>query len=173
MGRAIGSYTGIDNLEVMEVATNYRHYLAGLVSARVGPATQSRSTDHALSSSLATAAAMTTSAASCAPTATACRILITTIRLFRELRPLHFLGIFFLLLTATATVLAVPVVDEYIRTGLVLRLPTGILAAAVQTVPFICLTCGLVLQSVVTARKEARRLAYLQVFAPPAAPPAG
>lgn len=98
------------------------------------------------------------------------RILLTTVRLFRDLRPLQFFGIFFVLFTAAAVALGVPVVQEYIDRGLERRFPTAVLAAAIQTVAFICLTCGLVLQSVVTLRKETRRLAYLQVPAPPSAP---
>lgn len=91
------------------------------------------------------------------------RILLTALGLFRHMRPLQFFGSLFVLLTALAVALGIPVVDEYVRTGLVARFPTAILAAAIQTVAFICLTCGLVLENVVGARKEARRLAYLQI----------
>lgn len=94
------------------------------------------------------------------------RIAGTAVRLFREMRPFQFFGFFFLLFTAVALALGAPIVDEYVRTGLVPRFPTAILAAAVQTVAFICLTCGLMLQSLVAARKEARRLAYLQIGPP-------
>jgi hypothetical protein len=91
------------------------------------------------------------------------RILFRSIGLFRQMRPMQFFGLLFVLLTALALVLGIPIIDEYVRTGLVPRFPTAILAAAVQTVAFICLTCGLVLENVVRARKEARRLAYLQI----------
>lgn len=37
-----GSYTGTDNLEVMEVAVNYRRYLTGLVTQVLGPDGRSR-----------------------------------------------------------------------------------------------------------------------------------
>ncbi|MDP8930296.1 MAG: glycosyltransferase [Actinomycetota bacterium] len=91
------------------------------------------------------------------------RILFTALGLFRHMRPLQFFGSLFVLLTALAVALGIPVVDEYVRTGLVARFPTAILAAAIQTVAFICLSSGLVLDNVVGARKEARRLAYLQI----------
>ncbi len=94
------------------------------------------------------------------------RILVTAIRLFRQMRPLHFFGSLFVLLTALALLLGVPIVDDYMRTGLVARFPTAILATAIQTVAFICLSSGLVLENVVGARKEARRLAYLQIPPP-------
>ncbi len=91
------------------------------------------------------------------------RILFTALGLFRHMRPLQFFGSLFVLLTALALALGIPIVDEYVRTGMVARFPTAILAAAVQTVAFICLSSGLVLENVVGARKEARRLAYLQI----------
>ena len=97
------------------------------------------------------------------------RILVVAIRLFKEMRPARFFGIFFGLFTALALGLGLPVVDEYLRTGLVLRFPTAILAAAMQIVAFVCLTCGLILDSVAKCRSEARRLVYLQI-APPARP---
>jgi hypothetical protein len=91
------------------------------------------------------------------------RILLRSVGLFRQMRPMQFFGLLFVFLTALALALAVPIIDEYARTGLVPRFPTAILAAAIQTVAFICLTCGLVLENVVRARREARRLAYLQI----------
>ncbi|MDQ6797825.1 MAG: glycosyltransferase [Actinomycetota bacterium] len=91
------------------------------------------------------------------------RIMMTILRLFRQLRPLQFFGILFVALTLVALALGIPVVEAYVDTGLVARFPTAIMAAAIQTVAFICLTCGLVLENVVGARKEARRLAYLQI----------
>jgi glycosyltransferase involved in cell wall biosynthesis len=94
------------------------------------------------------------------------RILGVSLQLFKELRPLQFFGILFLLLTAAAVGIGAPVVDEYVHSGLVPRFPTAILAAAIQTVAFICLTCGLVLQSVGRARQEVRRLVYLQIESP-------
>jgi glycosyltransferase involved in cell wall biosynthesis len=94
------------------------------------------------------------------------RILVTALRLFENMRPLQFFGIMFLLLSALALALGIPVVNEYVETGLVLRFPTAILAAAIQTVAFISLTAGLILKSVRSTRQEARRLAYLR-YDPP------
>jgi glycosyltransferase involved in cell wall biosynthesis len=49
------------------------------------------------------------------------------------------------------------------RIAIVLRLPTAVLAASVQIIAFICLTAGLVLDSVCRSRREARRLVYLSL----------
>jgi len=64
-------------------------------------------------------------------------------------------------LTAVAVSLGVGVIREFLETGLVPRLPTAVLAASIQIVVFICLTAGLVLDSVCRSRREAKRLAYL------------
>jgi glycosyltransferase involved in cell wall biosynthesis len=91
------------------------------------------------------------------------RIAIAATLLFKEMRPARFFGIIALLLTALALALGIPVVNEFIDTGLVLRLPTAVLAASVQIIAFICLTAGLVLDSVCRSRREARRLVYLSL----------
>ena len=96
------------------------------------------------------------------------RILRISLRLFKDLRPLRFFGALSVVLTAIAISLGAPVFSEYVHSGLVPRFPTAILAAAVQTVAFICLTCGLVLENVARARQEMRRLAYLQIPGPTA-----
>jgi glycosyltransferase involved in cell wall biosynthesis len=91
------------------------------------------------------------------------RILRRAISLFKELRPLRFFGLLFALFTIAALGLGVPVVAEYAGTGLVLRFPTAILAAALQILAFIFLTAGIVLDSVSRLRREARVLAYLAI----------
>lgn len=44
-GTSTGAYSGVDNLEVMEVATNYRRFLTHLVSSAAGPADGQRLLD--------------------------------------------------------------------------------------------------------------------------------
>jgi glycosyltransferase involved in cell wall biosynthesis len=89
------------------------------------------------------------------------RILLASIRLFKEMRPMRFFTVIAAVLTAFAVSLGAVVVEEFVRTGLVPRLPTAVLAASIQIVAFICLTAGLILESVCRSRREARRLVYL------------
>jgi glycosyltransferase involved in cell wall biosynthesis len=89
------------------------------------------------------------------------RISIAAILLFKEMRPLRFFALIAVVLTAIAVMLGAVVVKEFVETGLVPRLPTAILSASIQIVAFICLTAGLVLDSVCRSRREARRLVYL------------
>lgn len=94
------------------------------------------------------------------------RIMRTALALLRMLRPLRFFTTLFALFTIVSIALAVPIVTEFARTGLVPRFPTAILAAATQTLAFIFLTAGFVLENVSAARREARLLAYLAIPAP-------
>jgi hypothetical protein len=89
------------------------------------------------------------------------RITLAAILLFKEMRPLRFFTGIALALTTIAVALGAVVVEEFLATGLVLRLPTAVLSASIQIVAFICLTAGLILDSVCRNRREVRRLAYL------------
>ena len=96
------------------------------------------------------------------------RILVTAFRLFENMRPLQFFAALAVGLTVVALALGVPVVQEFRDTGLVPRYPRAFLAAAIQIVAFICVTAGLILKSVKSARQEVRRLAYLRYERPAA-----
>ena len=91
------------------------------------------------------------------------RILRTIVLLLKETRPLQFFFVGAAVLAAAALLLGVPVVTEYMRTGLVPRLPTAILATALIGLAFLSSTCGFILDSVARGRKEAKRMAYLAI----------
>jgi glycosyltransferase involved in cell wall biosynthesis len=98
------------------------------------------------------------------------RILRTIVVLVKEERPLQFFSICGLFLVALAIVMGVPVVAEFLRTGLVPRLPTAVLAMGLGMVAAMSFACGLILDSVSRGRKEIKRLAYLSIPAPPHVP---
>ncbi len=83
--------------------------------------------------------------------------------LIRDERPLQFFGIAGLALLAVGLGFGVPVILEFIRTGLVPRQPTALLATSVVMLAFLSFGCGLVLDSVARGRKESKRLAYLAI----------
>ena len=99
------------------------------------------------------------------------RILVAALLLFKEMRPLRFFSIIAASLTALALGLGAIPVTEFITTGLVLRLPTALLAASIQIVAFISLTAGIILDSVCHSRRQAKRLVYLSM--PPVNPSCG
>lgn len=91
------------------------------------------------------------------------RILLTIVRLVKEMRPLQFFLISGASLFILAVILAVPLFAEFARTGLVPRFPTAILATGLVGLAFLSFTCGLILDSVSRGRTEIKRLAYLAV----------
>jgi hypothetical protein len=103
------------------------------------------------------------------------RILRTIFVLLKEERPLPFFGAFAAAFAAVSLGLAAPVVAEFMRTGLVPRLPTAVLAASCMLLAFLSLSCGFILDTVTHSRREIKRLAYLSIAAPGAErrPPQG
>lgn len=89
------------------------------------------------------------------------RILFTILYLLKEEKPLVFFGIFAFLLLDAALLLGVPVVREYMDTGLVPRLPSAVLATGLTIIAMLSTACGLILDSLTRARLEAKRMAYL------------
>jgi len=89
------------------------------------------------------------------------RILNTIIGLLKNERPLLFFGTAFFILNLVSLALSYPILVTYLRTGLVPRFPTAILCTGLSLLGFICLTCGLVLDTVTRGRWETRYLAWL------------
>jgi hypothetical protein len=96
------------------------------------------------------------------------RILRLIVRLTKEERPLPFFAAAAALLAALSLALGIPVVLDYLATGLVPRLPTAVLATGIMLLAFLSLTCGLVLDTVTRGRREVKRLHYLSI---PGVPP--
>jgi glycosyltransferase involved in cell wall biosynthesis len=95
------------------------------------------------------------------------RILRMITLLVKEQHPVYFFGFFGSLLLFSALALGIPVVLEFIHTGLVPRFPTAILATGLVLLSFLSFACGVILDSVARGRKEMKRLAYLAVPALP------
>lgn len=94
------------------------------------------------------------------------RILASIVRLVKEERPLAFFSAVGALLLLLATLLVTPVLITYLESGLVPRLPTFVAATALALLGFLAFACGLILDSVARARKEAKRMRYLALAAP-------
>jgi glycosyltransferase involved in cell wall biosynthesis len=94
------------------------------------------------------------------------RILRLILLLVKDERPLPFFSLFGVGLFVIGLGLGSIVVLEFWRTGLVPRLPTAIVAAALVALSFLSFACGLILDSVGRGRREMKRLAYLGHRAP-------
>jgi hypothetical protein len=94
------------------------------------------------------------------------RILRTILFLIREERPLQFFCCIFVFLASLSIALALPILSEYLKTGLVPRLPTAVLSTGAMLLAFLSLTCGLILDTVTLGRREIKRMHYLAIPAP-------
>jgi len=94
------------------------------------------------------------------------RILKTIATLYRVERPVLFYGTIAALFVIAAVLLAVPLVETYLQTGLVPRVPTAILVTGMVIVAVLCFFAGLILDTVTRGRREVRRLHYLSLAAP-------
>ena len=94
------------------------------------------------------------------------RILRTIFFLVKEERPLQFFSLVTAALAVAAIVLGWPLLTEYLRTGLVPRFPTAILATGLTILAFVSFIAGLILDTVTHGRREMKRLHYLALQGP-------
>jgi glycosyltransferase involved in cell wall biosynthesis len=94
------------------------------------------------------------------------RILFFIAYLLREERPLMFFSLASALVVAVALLIGAPVVNDYLQTGLVPRLPTAVLATGLVIIAVLSSACGLILDNVTRGRWEAKRMAYLSLPGP-------
>lgn len=74
--------------------------------------------------------------------------------LFKDYRPLKFFSLVSLVLFAIGLILGIPVIQEYLATGLVLRFPTAILAVAFMFLCGLALATGFILDSVAKVERK-------------------
>ncbi len=89
------------------------------------------------------------------------RILWTIMILTKDYRPFFFYSIISAVLAGLSLATGIPIVIEFLNTGLVPRFPTAFLAASVMVLAFLSLATGLILDSVARGRREVKRLHYL------------
>ncbi len=82
--------------------------------------------------------------------------------LVKQERPLAFFTGISVVLAWASLYAGVPVVVEFLHTGLVPRLPSAVLAAALMLSAVVAFFSGLVLDTITHSRREMKRLAYLR-----------
>ena len=89
------------------------------------------------------------------------RILWTIMILTKDYRPFFFYAIVSSVLALGSLLLGVPIIVEFLDTGLVPRFPTAFLSASIMVLGVLSLATGLILDSVARGRRESKRLHYL------------
>ncbi|WP_299692964.1 glycosyltransferase family 2 protein [uncultured Vibrio sp.] len=83
--------------------------------------------------------------------------------LLRDVKPMFFFGVLSVLLCVMSLSLGVPVIIDFIDTGLVERIPTAILSSSIALIAVMSFFCGLILDNVSRGRREMRILSILRV----------
>ncbi|MBK1794599.1 glycosyltransferase [Devosia sp. WQ 349] len=96
------------------------------------------------------------------------RILEMIVRLYARERPRQLYLCTGAIIAIISMLLAVPIIIEYLDTGLVPRFPTAILAGFGVLCGVVLGATAVILDSVVTGRRETKRLRYLEMRAPAA-----
>jgi glycosyltransferase involved in cell wall biosynthesis len=89
------------------------------------------------------------------------RILRTILMLLKDEKPFLFFGVMGGVAALTSLTLGSPVIIEFLKTGLVPKLPTAVLAMGMMLIAVLCLFSGAILDSVARGRREMKRLIYL------------
>ena len=95
------------------------------------------------------------------------RIMRRMMRFLRLHRPRFLYGLTAIAGAFVSLALAVPIILEFMNTGLVPRFPTAILSASIMTVSILVFSVGVILDSQAKYFAETKRLAYLRLKAPP------
>jgi glycosyltransferase involved in cell wall biosynthesis len=85
------------------------------------------------------------------------RITAIFMMLLKEVRPFFFFSVLAGLSLGASALIAAPVITEFYQTGLVARLPTAVIAAAIFVMSLLFFICGLVLDSIAKGRLEMKR----------------
>ena len=92
------------------------------------------------------------------------KVIFTIMRLFRNYKPFAFFGIIALALTVLAAAFFVPVLSEYVRTGLVPNFPTLIVCGFTFVAALLSLFSGMQLQNSIQKNKQDFELNLIRVY---------
>ena len=82
------------------------------------------------------------------------KVLMTIARLFRDYKPFVFFTSVFLLCLLIALGMDIPVIAEYLDTGLVPRFPTLIVSGVIATIGVMFFFCGIILEVITKKHKQ-------------------
>lgn len=91
------------------------------------------------------------------------RIMKSIVRLLVRERPRQVYLLLAVSMMIASLALGIPVIIEFLKTGLVPRFPTAFLAGIVMLGALLSTACAVILDSIVTGRSEAKRLTYLSI----------
>ncbi len=92
------------------------------------------------------------------------RVISTIAKIARHYRPFLFFSVLSLFFCLAGLLAAAPVIHEWLQMQYITRIPLAILAASLETVAFLLLAVGIILDSLSHYEKHRSELQYLQVY---------
>jgi hypothetical protein len=89
------------------------------------------------------------------------RILLSIVLLYKDLKPMMFFGLIATALALLSVVLGIPLIEEWLKTGLVPRQPTAILCSGLGILAVVLAVAGMVLDGIARSYRETRHFFYL------------
>jgi glycosyltransferase involved in cell wall biosynthesis len=92
------------------------------------------------------------------------KVLSTIMSLFKDYKPLLLFALVGLIFLVVGLAFGISVIVEYVNTGLVLRLPTAVLAVALVIVGLLAIASGLILDTVVKGYRKEYELDVIRAY---------
>lgn len=92
------------------------------------------------------------------------KVIATILRLFKDYKPFQFFGIISLILVLTATVFFIPVLAEYINTGMVPNFPTLIVCGFVFISALMSFFSGMILSVIIQKNRQDFELRLIRCY---------
>jgi glycosyltransferase involved in cell wall biosynthesis len=92
------------------------------------------------------------------------KVLLTILKMFKDYKPLLFFSIISLIFFLFGLIFGVPVINEFIRTGFITKVPSSILATGLMVFALLLLITGLILDTVVTNSKKEYELNLYHLY---------
>lgn len=92
------------------------------------------------------------------------KVLLTILRMFKDYKPMLFFSIFSLIFFLFGLVFGIPVINEFLQTGFITKVPSSILASGLMIFSLLLLVTGLILDTVVTNAKKDYELNLYRLY---------
>lgn len=92
------------------------------------------------------------------------KVLLTILKMFKDYKPLLFFSIISFILFLFGLIFGVPVINEFIHTGFITKVPSSILATGLMVFALLLLITGLILDTVVTNAKKEYELNLYRLY---------
>ena len=91
-------------------------------------------------------------------------VILTIVRILRHYRPLLFFSSLSAVFFIAGVLAGVPVIEEYVRDQFITRVPLAVLAASLETIAFLLLAVGIILDSLSHHESYRSELNYLREY---------